>query len=124
MLTFISVIIIILSILLTILVLLQPGKGDIASSLGGLTGQFSSVLGSRKTADMLTKLTIGFAAAIMVLSIFANLFFVGSDSEKIKTVIEGMELPATPASPLQQSPKAAPPQQQQPQQQQPQQQPK
>lgn len=101
MFAFIIVLMIILSILLAAVVLLQPGKGDISAAMGGLSGQFSSMFGTRKAMDLLTKMTIGFAAAIFILALLTNLFFLGGESEGPRAVTEGVELPATPASPMQ-----------------------
>ena len=77
MLTLLILITIFISVLLTFVVLLQPGKGDMISGMAGLGGQFNSVLGSRRAADFLTKLTIGLAIGLMALSLITNLFFVG-----------------------------------------------
>ena len=101
MLGFLTVIFIFVSVLLIVVVLLQPGKGDLSASLGGISGQFTSMFGTRRAADLLTKLTIGFAASIMILSLLANLFFVGATEEIKKPVTEGVELPAKPATPMQ-----------------------
>ncbi|MBM2815473.1 MAG: Protein-export rane protein SecG [Ignavibacteria bacterium] len=116
MLTLTYILLLIASVLLVLLVLLQPGKGDISSSFGGLTSQFSSILGTRKAADFLTKLTIGFAAGIMFLSLVANLAFVGKIQDSARPVTEGIELPATPATPNMPAPKASPKTQQKGQQ--------
>lgn len=53
-------------------VLIQPGKGDMAAGLGGVGGQFGSMIGMRRAADFIVKLTIGLALAILVFSIAAN----------------------------------------------------
>ena len=92
---------ILVSVLLTFVVLLQPGKGDMISGMTGLGGQFNSVLGSRRAADFLTKLTIGLAAAIMIISLFTNLFVVDSGQQtETKAATEGIKLeqPVTPPS--------------------------
>ncbi len=122
MIGFLSVILMILGILLIIVVLLQPGKGDMISGMGGLGGQFSSMLGTRRAMDLLTKITIGFAATIMVLSLVTNLFFVGEGEDIQRPAVEGAEVPINqPVNPLnRQTPPAQQgggQQQQQPQQQ-------
>lgn len=109
MLSFISVVIMIISILLALVVLLQPGKGDMLTGLSGLTGQFSSVFGTRRTMDLLSNLTIGLAIAVMVLSLVANMFFVGGEAEAPKPITEGVEVPAAPQQPLQDQPLPPPP---------------
>jgi protein translocase SecG subunit len=102
MLTFLIIIAIFISILLTFVVLLQPGKGDMISGMAGLGGQFNSVLGSRRAADFLTKLTVGLAFALMALSLITNLFFVGNSNtvEEGKAATEGIKIerPLTPPS--------------------------
>ena len=101
MLTLLMIIVIFASILLTFVVLLQPGKGDMISGMTGLGGQFNSVLGSRKAADFLTKLTVGLAFGIMALSLITNLFFVSSTNvEAGKAATEGVKIeqPLTPPS--------------------------
>lgn len=116
MLGFMLVLMMVISLLLTLVVLLQPGKGDVSQAFGGLTGQFSSILGTRKAMDFLTKLTIGFAVAIMVLTLMTNYFFVGKDIVKQRAVTEGAELPpASAPSPFQNNPQSQPAPQQQPQ---------
>lgn len=100
--TLLLIIAILISILLTFVVLLQPGKGDMISGMAGLGGQFNSVLGSRRAADFLTKLTIGLAFALMAVSLITNLFFVGgavsTDTGKAATEGIKIERPLTPPS--------------------------
>lgn len=101
MLALLMIIVILASILLIFVVLLQPGKGDMISGMTGLGGQFNSVLGSRRAADFLTKLTVGLAFSIMALSLITNLFFVGSSNvEERKAATEGIKIeqPLTPPS--------------------------
>lgn len=102
MLTLLILITIFISVLLIFVVLLQPGKGDMISGMAGLGGQFNSVLGSRRAADFLTKLTIGLAIGLMALSLITNLFFVGGSSsvDEGKASTEGIKIerPLTPPS--------------------------
>lgn len=88
------IIAILVAVLLTFVVLLQPGKGDMITGMTGLGTQFNSVLGSRRAADFLTKMTIGLAFAIMILSLFVNLFFVGfnGNSNVQKAATEGIHI--------------------------------
>jgi preprotein translocase subunit SecG len=68
---FISVIILIAAILLTLIVLVQNSKG------GGLASGFSSsnqIMGVRKTTDFLEKATWSLAGTIMVLCILISSF--------------------------------------------------
>lgn len=92
-----TILITLASILLIGAVLIQPGKGDMISGMSGLGGQFNSMLGSRRATDLLTKITIGLAAAIMVFSLLTNLFFVNFETEDVaKPSTEGrqVEMPA------------------------------
>lgn len=67
-------VIVIVSALLTIVVLLQPGQGQGIS--GGITGGGgvggSGGLGARRAADLLSKSTTILATALLVLSLLAN----------------------------------------------------
>ncbi len=110
-LTIISIICILISILLVAAVLIQPGKGDAGASFGGgIGGQFGSMFGTRRTADFLTKFTIGLAATIMILSVMANKFFVtdtSGESGGRAPATQGAQIPTsipTPGSPTQQNP--------------------
>jgi len=118
----ISIIMILISLLLIGVVLLQPGKGDMITGMSGLGGTFSNMLGSRRATDLLSKITIGLAAAILILSLVTNKFFVGNTgAEGPKPITEGAVIPKTiPTSPNQTQipvPENAPAQQQAPAQQ-------
>ncbi len=66
--TFLTVLIVIASILLTLVVLVQKSKG------GGLAAGFASsnqVLGVRKTTEFIEKFTWGLVSVLVVLSIIA-----------------------------------------------------
>lgn len=94
----VSVLVIILSAILILAVLLQPGKGDMLTSTSGLTNQFSSVLGAKKTMDMLSKVTIGIAITIFLLSVVTNKFLLNNGPANIqKTATEGMQMPTNSA---------------------------
>lgn len=76
--SFLAIVIVIASILLTIVVLIQNSKG------GGLAANFASgyqTFGVRQTADILEKLTWGFAITIIVLCIFITMFIAKDRSE-------------------------------------------
>jgi len=88
---FITILIVIAAILLTLLVLVQNSKG------GGLAAGFASgnqVMGAPKTADFLEKATWTLIALIIVFSIAA----VGFNKEQSAIVID--EAPAAPAAEL------------------------
>ena len=113
--TFLLILVGISAVFLIIAVLIQPGKGDLSASIGGLGSQFGSMLGMRKAADFLQKLTVGLAIAIFVLSLFINRFLLSPADEARRPVTEGQETTA-PASmpaqqPIQQQPEAQPAQQ-------------
>ena len=95
MFAFLAILMIIISVLLIVVILLQPGKGDMISGMSGLTGTFSSMLGSRRAVDMLSKITIGLATAILLLSVVTNKFFLNNSVVAAKPVTEGVAIPQT-----------------------------
>jgi protein translocase SecG subunit len=94
MLAFISILIILISIVLIAFVLLQPGKGDLSASFGGIGGQMGTMFGMQRTVTMLAKLTKILAIAILFLVLIANKFFVGQETASVqKLSTEGAEAP-------------------------------
>ena len=99
---FITILIVIAAILLTLLVLVQNSKG------GGLAAGFASgnqVMGAPKTADFLEKATWTLIALIVVFSIAAVGFSAGQKEvadEQSTIQVEEVEpaAPAAPAEPL------------------------
>lgn len=100
--TVIAILVLIAAILLTIVVLLQNGKG------GGLASNFvagNQTFGVRQTADLLEKITWGLAAFILVLSIISN-FTINSGSKNALDVTEQIQAeqqeqaPAFPSAPI------------------------
>ncbi len=85
------------SVLLILVVLLQPGKGEMISGMSGLGGAMSSAFGSTRAVKGLQKLTIYLAAIIAGLVLITNLFFVGggNGSSTPKPVTEGAQIPMT-----------------------------
>jgi preprotein translocase subunit SecG len=82
---FVSVLILIVCVLLTLVVLVQNSKG------GGLASNFSSsnqIMGVRKTADFLEKATWTLAAALLVLSL-VTIFVIPRSTG---TTLKGTEL--------------------------------
>ncbi len=110
MIAFLSVILMIISVLLIAVVLLQPGKGDMISGLGGMGGQFNALLGTRKATNFLSKTTMALAGLIIVLSLVTNLFFVGNEDAGPRPVTEGVDVPMAPPPPGAGLPQAPPPQ--------------
>ncbi len=86
----------ILSVALIGMVLLQPGKGDMLAGMSGLGGAFTNILGSRRATDMMSKITIGLAAAIMILSLVTNKFFLNNEAVTgPRPMIEGERVPSS-----------------------------
>ena len=96
-----TVLIVIACILLTIVVLLQNGKGE------GMASNFvagNQTFGVRQTADILEKITWGLVCFIAVVSIIASFSTSpksteGNFTDKIENVVEQ---PAFPTAPIQQ----------------------
>lgn len=106
--TILTVLVLLASILVTLIVLLQNGKG------GGLASNFAAgnqTFGVRQTADILEKITWGLVAFILVVSI-ATTFTTNTGSreidytEKIETEASAPEFPA--AIPSAENPAEAP----------------
>ncbi len=94
--TVLTVLVLIASILITLIVLLQNGKG------GGLASNFTAgnqTFGVRQTADILEKITWGLVAFIFVISI-ATTFSLGNNGKAVDYTekIEA-EAPAAPEFP-------------------------
>lgn len=96
---------IIISIVLIVAVLIQPGKGDLSASFGGLGSQFGSMFGMQRTVDFVQKLTRWLAVAILVLVLMANKFFLGPKTTEVKPVTQGAKPPGTMAPPPVEIPK-------------------
>jgi len=111
MLTFLTILMILIAVLLILVVLIQPGKGDMVTGMGTIGGSISSMFGSRKAADLLTKITVGLAISLIVLVIVTNKFFVGQTSSAVvKPVTEGVVVPNQPQpipAPIQSAPAPA-----------------
>ena len=76
--TILTVLVLVASVLITLIVLLQNGKG------GGLASNFvagNQTFGVRQTADILEKITWGLVAFIFVVSIVTS-FSLNSDSQE------------------------------------------
>lgn len=92
--TFLMILALITSVMLIIVVLIQPGKGDVASGLGALGGQFGSMMGMRRAADFIIKTTIVLATVLLVLSYGVNKFFLPTGGGDERPRVEGAEAPA------------------------------
>ncbi|MBI5324011.1 MAG: preprotein translocase subunit SecG [Ignavibacteriae bacterium] len=96
------------AILLILAVLLQPGKGDLTATFGGLSAQFGAVFGMQRANDLLAKVTKVIAAIILILIIASNKFFIHTEVEQMqKPVTQGAAIPAD-QSPLKPPPAPLP----------------
>ena len=101
MFTIITLVMVLLGILLIAAVLVQPGKGDMASGMSGFGNQLGSMFGSRKASDLLTKITIGLGAVILLLSLITNKFFMSSSiaEERAPATLNAEKPTNIPAAP-------------------------
>ncbi len=99
MFTFFSIVIILLAALVIVVVLTQQSKGSgLTATFGG--GNVGSMFGTRRTADFLAKSTWVLAAAIAILTILVNGFFLPSGGGAESIIQKGgptQQAPATPA---------------------------
>lgn len=99
--TIIIALIVLICILLTIVILLQPGQGSgltgglAAGSLSGGGG-----IGARRTADLLSKSTTVLGTALLVLCVLANFAIERGGASRSAVQQSGMEQPATPGGGL------------------------
>lgn len=104
MFTLAIVLMIILGLLLIAAVLIQPGKGDMATSMSGFGNQLGSMFGSRRASDLLTKITIVIGAAIMVIALLANKFLMNpGDITRDPATVNAAKPIVPPSTPVQQS---------------------
>jgi preprotein translocase subunit SecG len=116
MLTFLLVLVIIACVLLVLIILAQnPKGGGLSPSFGGGA---SPVMGARKTAEGLEKLTWYIGIGIITVVLFTNLFLPKETADVGGSLIDSDRVRSSaPAAPGQQSPQMAPgtqPQQQLP----------
>ncbi len=100
--TTIVVFITLISILMVIVVLLQRGQapgmtGGIGGGLAG--GGGNNMMGSRRTADFLSKTTAVLAALFLTLSVLAN-FFIDHDTQGSAIQQHGAEMPGEAPPPM------------------------
>lgn len=89
------------SILLILVVLIQPGKAEMISGMGGLGGQINNMLGVRTGRNFMQNLTIGLLAAIALLALVVNRVFLTHEADHKGPVTVGREIPveSAPAAP-------------------------
>lgn len=93
--TFVSVLVILFSVLLILIVLVQNSKG------GGLASNFASsnqVMGVRKTTDFLEKATWTLAGAVLILSFVAVMVLPKGEMGRRSVIDEQMQNVMPPAS--------------------------
>jgi protein translocase SecG subunit len=115
MFTLAIILMIILGLLLIAAVLIQPGKGDMTTSMSGFGNQLGTMFGSRRASDLLTKITIIIGATIMVIALLANKFLLNpGDITKDPATVNAAKPLVPPSTPVQKpaAPQPAPAQQQ------------
>jgi len=91
------------SILLIGAILIQPGKGDMLSGMGGVSTQFNSAMGTKNAANFLSRATWGLAAFIIVGTVLVNLIYSGgsvTSTKQTKSATESVIPNYTPSTPL------------------------
>jgi preprotein translocase subunit SecG len=118
--TLLSVIALIASVLLVLVVIIQPGKADMISGMSGLGGQMTNLFGVRQSRNVLQTATMVLLGIIALFAILINSVFLDtSGSTQRETVAKDaprptMQVPAAkpaqqPAQPAQQpAPASAP----------------
>jgi len=116
MFTLAIILMIILGLLLIAAVLIQPGKGDMTTSMSGFGNQLGTMFGSRRASDLLTKITIVIGATIMVIALLANKFLLNpGDITRDPATVNAAKPIVPPSTPVQKpaAPQTPPAQQQQ-----------
>lgn len=115
MFTLAIILMIILGLLLIVAVLIQPGKGDMTTSMSGFGNQLGTMFGSRRASDLLTKITIIIGATIMVIALLANKFLLSpGDITRDPATVNAAKPIVPPSTPVQKpaTPQQSPAQQQ------------
>ncbi len=94
------VLLVIISIMLTVVILMQASKGVGLSGAFGGGGGMGAMLGVRKTSDILARTTWILAVSLIVLILMVNLFFLPR-GEVRESVLErsASEVPVQPQAP-------------------------
>jgi preprotein translocase subunit SecG len=94
-------------LILIVVILLQPGKADAGALFSNTLS--STAFGPRGTASLLAKITIGAAAAFMIIALMLGLpVFTGSRSVLQSTPAAPVATPSPTPAPAQQAPTSAP----------------
>jgi len=105
--TFLVILSSIIAVILMVIVLMQASKGEgLSGTFGGGGGGMSSMFGTRRTADFLSKATWWLGGSLAVLAIVINLFFLPGKStanqrESIIQQSSRQQIPQTPTLPQQ-----------------------
>ena len=107
MLTYILYTLFILScIVLVVVILLQPGKADAGALFSNTLS--STAFGPRGTASLLAKITIGAAAAFMLIALALGLPILSGSRSVLQSVPESAPVATPTPTPAQQTSPAAP----------------
>ena len=107
MLTYILYTLFILScVVLVVVILLQPGKADAGALFSNTLS--STAFGPRGTASLLAKITIGAAAAFMLIALALGLPILSGSRSVLQSVPESKPVATPTPTPAQQSSPAAP----------------
>ncbi|MGE5499481.1 MAG: preprotein translocase subunit SecG [Syntrophothermus sp.] len=94
---------VIIAVFLIISVLLQSSKGGgLAGGIVGGAGNISTMFGTRRTADFLSKATWWLAGSLLVIILLVNLFFLpGQRADQRESIIQKgrQNVPTSPAVP-------------------------
>jgi preprotein translocase subunit SecG len=108
----IVVLITLIAILITIAVLLQSGQGSgLSGGIAGNAGGAAGAMGSRRTADFLSKATSVLGGTFLMLCLVANFFIDRSSTTRSAVQQSGFQMPASQDFPQQAESPAAIPQQ-------------
>ncbi len=92
--TIILSLIVLICVLLTIVILLQPGQGSgLSGGLAGASLSGGAGLGARRTADLLSKSTTVLGTALLVLCVLANFAIDAGGSPGSAVQQSGVEQP-------------------------------
>ena len=94
------------AIILVVVILLQPGKADAGALFSNTLS--STAFGPRGTASLLAKITIGAAAAFMLIALTLGLPILSSSRSVLQTVPESAPVATPTPTPAQQPSPAAP----------------
>ncbi len=85
----------VIAVLMTIAVLLQSGQGSgLSGGIAGNAGGAAGAMGSRRTADFLSKTTSVLGGTFLVLCLVANFFIDRSTTTRSAVQQSGFEIPA------------------------------